>query len=383
LAYKNEEDIKNQYGVDGVVIIGFGRYATLDEMVIKYFTIDNLLTPKMEYREKSQGLNSMGEKIVEQGVKKFFDNYLLRTISFQSGTKGTEVRVERIINNQPVEGSLQTFTHREIVRYKDQGRYSDLRFRFSADGYRTQEIEVGALEFDYSNIFPRISIIDESVSTTQKIELKKSQGIADIIIETDNWSMLANENTLSNTEIKIRKEGWNPFSKKWDDPIVGKLKYRYENSTGRYFVKISAPGFQRQSEVPFDIIDGEISSYDIELKYKSKLKAFVWSSLLPGTGHMYMQKGKLSNNILPLGIYGLTLGAAIKYNDTYQRHRTDFLTYQDEFKLSTDRVTSDDSRKMAKKSWNQMEDAKNYFIGMAASAILTNLVTSIMLMLTS
>ena len=115
-----------------------------------------------------------------------------------------------------------------------------------------------------------------------KIELKKAQGIADIIIETDNWSMLANENTLSNVEIKIRKKG-NPFLKKWDDPIIGKLKHRYENSTGRYFVKISAPGFQKQPEVPFDIIDGEISSYDIELKYKSKLRAFVWSSFLPGT----------------------------------------------------------------------------------------------------
>ena len=49
----------------------------------------------------------MGEKIVEQGVKKFFDDYLFRTISFENGTKNAELRVERIINNQPVEGSLK------------------------------------------------------------------------------------------------------------------------------------------------------------------------------------------------------------------------------------------------------------------------------------
>ena len=73
--------------------------------------------------------------------------------------------------------------------------------------------------------------------------------------------MLNNESTLSNVEIKIRKKGFTPFLKKWDDPIIGKLNYRYENSTGDYLVKISAPGFQKQSEVPFEIIDGEISSY--------------------------------------------------------------------------------------------------------------------------
>jgi len=324
----------------------------------------------------------MGEKIVEQGVKKFFDNYLFRTISFENGTKNAELRVERIINNQPVEGSLQIFRHKGIARYRDQGRYSDLKFRFSANGYSTKEMFIEAAYLDYFNVFPSETQKTFNMNPV-KIELKKAQGIADIIIETDNWSMLANENTLSNVEIKIRKKGKNPFLKKWDNPIIGKLKHRYENSTGRYFVKISAPGFQKQPEVPFDIIDGEISSYDIELKYKSKLRAFVWSSLLPGTGHMYMQKGKLRNNILPLGLYGLSLGAAIKYNDSYQRHRSKFLTYQEEFKVSPDRVTSDESRRMAQKSWNQMEDAKNYFIGMTASAVLTNLVTSIMLMFTS
>ena len=39
-------------------------------MVIKYFTIDNLIQPKMESREKAPGVNNMGEKILEQGVKK-------------------------------------------------------------------------------------------------------------------------------------------------------------------------------------------------------------------------------------------------------------------------------------------------------------------------
>ena len=381
LAYEKEEKIKDQYGLDGVIVIEFIRESTLDEMVIKYHTINNLIQPKMESREKAPGLNSMGEKIVEQGVKKFFDDYLFRTISFENGTKNAELRVERIINNQPVEGSLKIFRHKEKSRYKDQGRYSDLKFRFSANGYSTKEMSIEAAYLDYFNVFPKETQKTFNMNP-MKVELKKAQGIADIIIETDNWSMLANENTLSNVEIKIRKKG-NPFLKKWDDPIIGKLKHRYENSTGRYFVKISAPGFQKQPEVPFDIIDGEISSYDIELKYKSKLRAFVWSSLLPGTGHMYMQKGKLRNNILPLGLYGLSLGAAIKYNDSYQRHRSNFLTYQEEFKVSPDRVTSDESRRMAQKSWNQMEDAKNYFIGMAASAVLTNLVTSIMLMFTS
>ena len=95
-----------------------------------------------------------------------------------------------------------------------------------------------------------------------------------------------------------------------------------------------------------------------------------------------MQKGKLRNNILRLGSM-VCHWAPPKVNTILTRDIDLILTYQDEFKVSPDRETSDENRRMAQKSWNQMEDAKNYFIGMAASAVLTNLVTSIMLMFTS
>ena len=380
LEYKNEKKISDSYNLDGIFVIRFDRKNYADEMFLEYYTINNLEQPKMEWIEKAGMLTSMSEKIVEEGVKNFFDNYLFRVVKFEHGNKKTLVQVERVINNQPVEGSIQMFGHKEIARFPDQGRYSDLTFRFSADGYRTEEISIEAAFLSYFNVFPREH--KNEGTNTKKINLKKTRGIAEIMIASDNNKIFLNKNNLSNTEIKIGKKV-NLFQKKWDDPIIGKLNHRYENSTGGYFIKVSAPGFQKHPEIPFDIIDGEVKKVDINLKYKSKLKAFAWSSLLPGTGHMYMQKGNLSNNLLTLGFYSLSLGAAFKYHDSYQRYRSDFLAHQEEFIVSTDRLTSDESRKMAQKSWNQMKDAKNYFIGMTASAVLTNLVTSIMLMFTS
>ena len=269
------------------------------------------------------------------------------------------------------------------MHYPDQGRYSDLQFRFSAEGYRAEVMEIEASYIDYSNVFPKRSQ-DVYEINARPIQLKKAQGIADIIIKSDNKSMLYKENTRSNIEIKIgKKVNAYSFRKKWDKPIFGKTSHRYENGIGRYFIKVSAPGFQKQPVAKFDIVDGEDKVIDIELKYKSKLQAFMWSSLMPGTGHVYMQKGTLKNNFIPLGIYSLSLAAAIKYHSSYQGHRSDFLNYQKQFTVSTDRMLSDENRKMAKESWGQMQDAKNYFIGMTASAILTNLVTSIMLMVTS
>ena len=90
------------------------------------------------------------------------------------------------------------------ANFPDQGRYSELKFRFSADGYRTQVIDIQAPFLDYSNVFPPTLQENYNVNST-KVVLKKTQGIADIKIESDNWAMLTNENVLSKTEIKIGK----------------------------------------------------------------------------------------------------------------------------------------------------------------------------------
>ena len=383
-AYENKVSrFEDDYGLDGIVVIEFLKEGYVQEVKIKYFTVDNLLTPKItSFAKEGLGgieLSNMSSNTVKRVVRKFFNEHLYRTISFKNGTKGVEIKAEKLINSQ-IDTSI-TFTHLGKANFKDQGRYSELKFRFSADGYRRHVIDIPAPYLDYSNVFPPTLQENYNVNST-KVVLKKTQGIADIKIESDNWAMLTNENVLSKTEIKIGKRR-NLFQKKWNEPIIGKLDYRYESDVGRYFVKVTAPGFQNQPEVPIDIIDGENTTYDIELKYKSKLKAFMWSSLMPGAGHVYMQKGTLTNNLIPLGTYGVSLAAALKFHNSYRDHRSKFIDYQNQFKNSTDIATSNDNKNKAKKSWNQMQDAKNYFIGMTASAVLTNLATSILLMLTS
>ena len=117
--------------------------------------------------------------------------------------------------------------------------------------------------------------------------------------------------------------------------------------------------------------------------YKSKFKAFTYSTIVPGAGHLYMEKLKFRNALLPLGIYGISVATAINSNASYNRHRSDFETYQGLSITSLDPVLSSVNKEKAQKSWDKMDRADDMFIGAVVSAIFTNIATSIWLILSS
>ena len=159
-----------------------------------------------------------------------------------------------------------------------------------------------------------------------------------------------------------------------------------KNSKGNditYGVKVSTKGFKKPKVHSFQIKNnGSTTLGDtltIPLKYKSQAWAIGRSIILPGWGHLYMDKWGLKYSLLSASLYSLSIAAALKSDAAYYSNRTDFEAYQEIWKTSPDPIVATQNKELAQKSWDKMEQADQRLFYTIVSAGVTNLAISLLL----
>ena len=69
----NRENLDETYGLDGIIELKLEREATVEELTISYYLINNFQQPMIKENVKALGIFSMGNTLVDDAVDKIFN----------------------------------------------------------------------------------------------------------------------------------------------------------------------------------------------------------------------------------------------------------------------------------------------------------------------